>query len=90
MIEVEQAQYCMYLQGGGDIWRIYGKVFNHPRFINGGDYWPSIPVAFDEATDIVTSASGKQYKIMSYGGKGKEAFVEQLKKDIEHGAFEIH
>lgn len=90
MIEVDQIQYVMEMRGGGDIWRIYGKVFNHPNIMNGQAYYPSSPISFDETNEIVTSVSGKQYKIMSYGGKGKDAFIQQLKKDIERNGFEIH
>ena len=91
MIEVHQAYYGMELRGGGDIWRIHGKVYGHPRFKDGDDYSPSGPAAFDEANMIVTSFSGKQYKIASFADHQKpEAFIEQLKKDIENGYFEVH
>lgn len=91
MIEVHQVYYGMELRGGGDIWRIHGRVYGHPRFKDGDAYSPSGPVAFDEATMVVTSFSGKQYKICSFASHQKpEVFIAQLKKDIENGYFEVH
>jgi len=89
MIEVTDIQYYHELSGGGDPWRILGKVYGHPRFADGGTYFPSVPAAFDEETLIVTSLSGKQYKILSFNQK-KEDFIAQLKKDIECGYYEVH
>ena len=77
------------LQGGGDPWCIMGEVYGHPRFKDGDPYCPSIPVAFDEENLIVTNASGKKYQICSFRGD-KGAFIEELKKTIERGYWEVH
>ncbi len=77
------------LQGGGDPWCIMGEVYGHPHFKDGDPYCPSIPVAFDEENLIVTNASGKKYQICSFRGD-KGAFIEQLKKTIERGYWEVH
>lgn len=89
MIELHNACYQMHMRGGGDVWRIFGQVYNHPSFPNGSDYSPSSPESFDEATMIVTSASGKSYKIMTIAGP-REKFIEQLKKDVLNKGYEVH
>ena len=88
-IEVRDIRFAHQLSGGGDPWRICGRVFGHPRFDEGHDYCPSVPVAFDEQALVVTSASGKKYHIASFA-TDKDAFINELKKTIERGYYEVH
>lgn len=89
MIELYEAQYCHELSCGGDPWRIYGRVFGHEDIKDGTYMYPSTPKSFDETTLIFTTASGRLYKIMSFH-MDKDKFIEQIKKDILNGGFEIH
>lgn len=88
MIELHKACYAMYMQIGGDAWRIHGRVYGHSVFQDGDDYYPSSPVAFDETNMIVTSISGKKYKIISFADHQQpKDFINQLKNNIEKGYF---
>lgn len=87
-IELYEAQYQMQLRGGGDIWRLNGRVFNHPKFENGAYIQPSAPVSFDEDTETFKTASGNSYRIMSYIGNS-EAIRKQIREDVARGGYEI-
>jgi hypothetical protein len=89
MIELHEVIYCMHINGGGDHWTLYGQVTGHPRFPDYTYVRPSTPVEFDEATDILKTVSGSQYKLVSYGSD-KTKIVEQIKKDIAAGGYEVH
>ena len=65
MVELHDVHYEMELRGGGDIWRLKGRVVNHPDFPDYANISPSAPVEFDEVTNIMKTASGNTYKIIS-------------------------
>jgi hypothetical protein len=88
VVELYDAHYEMELGCNLDIWRLRGNAINHPDFSNGHSVGPSTPVEFDEATDIMKTASGKTYKIMSYINKA--SVVDQIKKDILNKGYEVH
>jgi hypothetical protein len=88
VVELYDAHYEMELGCNLDVWQLRGNVINHPDFPDGNSVGPSTPVEFDEATDIMKTASGKTYKIMSY--VNKEKVVEQIKSDIEKKGYEVH
>jgi hypothetical protein len=81
--------YEMELRGGGDVWRCRGNAENHPNFPSGAVVYPSTPVMFNEEKLEFTTASGRQYRILSFGAPSDKV-IEQLKKDIAEGGFEIH
>lgn len=78
-----KVRYRMYLQGGGDVWRICG--------VDESDHfkWLSTPISYDENQNILKTLSGSVYEIMSYEGN-KEAFVTQITQDIEKGSYKVH
>lgn len=86
MAELWNARYRMELRGGGDVWRLEGKAYGHPRIPDGDIVHPSSPVALQD--DVLTTASGQQYRIMSYENRDK--VVEQINQDIKNGGYEVH
>jgi hypothetical protein len=89
MLNLENAQYFMQFRGQGDIWRICGDCFEHPNANENGQICPSTPVEFDEVNLIFKTASGREYKILSFG-MDKQKFIDQIKKDVEAKGYEIH
>ena len=87
MLKIYDLRYQMELRGGGDVWRLYGKCPEHPNSSHG-DICPSTPTSFDEANDVLTTASGRKYKVVSYWDRTK--VVEQIKKDIANGGYDVH
>lgn len=88
IIEIFDFCYRMDLGCGSDLWRYQGIVSHHP-VLQGGSVRPSAPVFFDEATMVLTTASGRRYRIMSFLGK-QEEIVAQIRSDIANKGFEIH
>ena len=88
MIEIQDIRYCHMLSGGGDPWRIYGRVFNHPSFQDGEYCYPSTPTSFNEE-QLTFTTNNHEYKIISFA-MDKDKFIEQIKKDIFNSGFEIH
>lgn len=86
MIELHDATYMMQLGGGKDVWRLTGKVYNHPNFPPGHSVFPSVPKSFNE--DILTTLSGSQYRIVSYFNR--ERVVKQINKDIANNGYELY
>ncbi len=79
----------MVLSNIGDMWALGGNVVGNPKFPTGKHIMTSVPVAFDEANDVMTTTSGSKYKIMSYD-VDRDLVVAQIKKDIANGGYEIH
>ncbi len=88
MIILEKAEYAMNLGCGSDIWRLSGKVYGHPNFQDGSFVFVSTPTTFNEATNEMTTASGRQYVIQSYVDRAK--VIEQIKEDIANKGYELH
>ena len=88
MVILENAKYEMELGCGSDVWRLQGNVFGHPKFDDGKAVFVSTPVEFNEETNELTTASGRQYVIQSYVERVKT--IEQIKKDIEKKGYEVH
>lgn len=67
-------------------WRLAGIAFGHPTYDPGEKLYPSSPVKFDEEHDLLTTFSGRTYKIMSYAyGKRDETIAEIRKTMKEKG-----
>lgn len=77
---ISNVHYMVDMGCGLDVWRICGNV-------DGKSICPSIPVFFDEESNIFKTISGSTYKIMSYQ-MNKADFVKQINKDLKVG-FEI-
>lgn len=86
-VEIYDFCYQMELGMGGDIWRATGIAPNHPTC--PGRVYTSTPVKFDEENLLLITSSGRKYKICSFSGD-KQKWVDQIKKDIEKGGYEIH
>ena len=71
---------------GGDIWRPYGFAPDHPT--SPGHVYTSTPIEFDEENLILTTASGRKYKICSFEGDNQK-WISQIKLDIKNGGSEI-
>lgn len=89
MIELHNARYLMDMGFGHDVWRLHGNVVNHPNFKYWSVCWPSSPVKFDEENKILTTASGREYKICSFA-TNEQKVIEQIKADIANQGYEIH
>ena len=87
--ELHNAQYLMNLGCGIDYWMLSGIVYGHPDIDDGKQIFVSTPIAIDETNNILTTYSGRKYKIVSYASR-KETVIEQIKKDIEKGGYEKH
>ncbi len=92
-IEIYDLCYAMNLSGGGDLWMLHGEVFNHPNFPDGSIINPSSPVSFDEGNELLTTASERRYRVITYkttGYTNKEKTIAQIKLDITRGGYEVH
>lgn len=87
MYELHEARYQMILRGQGDVWALHGHVHNHPKFEPHHYIAISTPVEFDPETNVVTTKSGSEYKLVD---GFDPAIIEQLTQDIDNGGYEIH
>lgn len=89
MVHIYEVRYLMEIAGGGDLWRIHGKVENHPNVASGAMIMPSSPVEYDPETKRFKTISGRVYQIESFG-ELESKFVEQIQKDIAEKGYEVH
>lgn len=89
MVELHEAQYLMDMGFGRDYWRLGGKAVGHPNFPDWDEVFVSTPVSLDPENLILTTASGRVYKIVSFGGK-QEEIIAQIKLDIANRGYEAH
>ncbi len=89
MVDLYEARYQMEMGCGSDSWRLYGVAIGHPQIKDGDIVMTSSPVSFDENGDILTTASGRVYKIVSYLDS-RDKTIGQIKEDIKKGGFELH
>lgn len=89
-ILIEDAHYEMDMGCGGDLWRFSGTIVcGHPYINPGKKVMTSTPLKFDEENLTLETASGRKYKILSFG-VNREKTIEQIKKDVQCQATEVH
>lgn len=84
-----EARYMHELRGGGDPWRLTGKVTNHPGHADGDIVYLSTPIAYNKLTNRLETASGRKYHIVNFGAKQEEV-IKQIEDDIRNGGYEVH
>lgn len=89
MVEIYNFRYLMDMGIGGDLWKPYGQVYGHPHINDGLHVYTSTPVEFDEVNMIMTTASGRQYKICSFDGE-QNKWIDQIKSDILNKGTEVY
>lgn len=89
VVHIYEVRYLMEMACGGDLWRIHGKVENHPNVAPGEMIMPSSPVEYDPETKRFKTISGRVYQIESFG-EPEEEFVEQIQSDIAVKGYEVH
>lgn len=82
MITIENFRYLIDMSCAGDSWRACGNVYDHPDRKNGEFIFISTPKSFDENSRVITTFSGKQYKINSFAECDSEKWVNEIKKQI--------
>lgn len=61
--------------------RPFGRITGHPYMRDMEEAFISSPIKFDEKLYLITSSSGRKYRIQSYSGN-KEEILEELRKHI--------
>lgn len=88
MLELHNCRYQMQLSCCGDTWRLNGLCPEHPSANEDGYICPSTPIHLDEENLILTTASGRKYKLSSF--INKEDVIQQIKSDIKNNGYEVH
>ena len=89
MINLHEAYFNIEFHGGKfDIWRLYGKCENHPRFADGDRISPSPPISFNEQDLTFKTSSGSEYKIVSFE-ENKEKVIQSIKNCVKIGKYEL-
>lgn len=80
MVELHQVRYLPYQGAGFD--RLAGRVIGHPHYRDGIMVWVSHPVAFDIRDSVLTTTSGSEYRIKSWGDD-PESVIDRIRKDVK-------
>ena len=82
LIELDRWMYMVDNQTGHHVVRLSGYTKGHPKVDGKGRVFVSSPVKFDEEEKIVTTSSGKRYKLMECDGNEKE-HIEYIRMDVK-------
>lgn len=88
MVELHDARYLPDHVDGVEVWRLAGKVVNHPYFRDGLTLFVSCPVGFSLKNSLLVTESGSEYHIKSWGDHPEEV-IEQIQQSINSGGFEV-
>ena len=86
---LKNPHYMMDMGVGGDIWKLYGEVFNHPRFNDGETISTSTPQSieeYDQGIYKMITCSGSVYLLE----QPSDDVLNQIRKDIEKKGYEVH
>lgn len=83
MKHIYDVRYGMLLGGGRDVWRILATNDQ------GESKWLSVPVEYDQNTDVLKTHSGSIYHIQSFQ-MDKEEFVKQVTEDIKNKSYKSY
>lgn len=84
LVQLENWHYQVELGGGYDSWRLNGEVYGHPNYSPGASVHVSTPKAFDESKMIITTASGRKYRLGNCDGNLDEQ-MGHIRDDITRG-----
>lgn len=87
-VKLFDAQFRMQFGPGskGDTWMLYGQVWGHPRFPDGDSVHISTPVSYDKETKLLSTVSGRTYRLIEPSAKVEQEIVEV----IERGGYSTH
>lgn len=84
LVSLEDWHYAVEFGCGSDSWRLYGQVFGHPNQPDGRYIFTSTPTALDETQMLLTTASGRVYRLGACARNLQEQ-LQHIRDDITRG-----
>jgi hypothetical protein len=76
LVELRDYRFATQMDFGTDSWCLYGRVFGHPNFRDGEFIYTSTPTAFDRENLLLTTASGREYRLVNPEGNAEDTWGE--------------